>query len=86
MELLNVRDAATLLGIQPGTLYRWATTRKIPHVKVGDRLLFDRHTLQQWLARRTKPEEPLRARWQREHRSRHQRHSRALSPNATERR
>ena len=33
-RLLNVKDAATLLAIEPSTLYQWAYQRRIPVVKL----------------------------------------------------
>jgi excisionase family DNA binding protein len=33
-RLLTVREAATLLGLQPATLYQWAYKRRIPVVKL----------------------------------------------------
>jgi excisionase family DNA binding protein len=33
-RLLNVHEAAALLGIAPGTLYNWAYERRIPKVKL----------------------------------------------------
>ena len=33
-RLLDVREAATLLGLQPATLYQWAYKRRIPVVKL----------------------------------------------------
>jgi len=33
-RLLDVREAATLLGVKPATLYQWAYQRRIPVVKL----------------------------------------------------
>jgi excisionase family DNA binding protein len=33
-RLLDVREAATLLGLKPATLYQWAYKRRIPVVKL----------------------------------------------------
>jgi len=33
-RLLDVREAAALLGLSPGTLYQWAYKRRIPVVKL----------------------------------------------------
>lgn len=33
-RLLDVREAATLLGVKPATLYQWAYKRRIPVVKL----------------------------------------------------
>ncbi len=44
-RLLGVEDAAKYLGVQKSTMYSWAWRRKIPSVKMGRRLLFDREDL-----------------------------------------
>jgi len=44
-RLLSVEEAATYLGVQKSTIYSWAWRRKIPSVKMGRRLLFDREDL-----------------------------------------
>jgi excisionase family DNA binding protein len=36
-RLLDVREAATLLGLKPATLYQWAYKRRIPVVKLFGR-------------------------------------------------
>jgi len=46
-RLLSVEEAAKYLGVQKSTIYAWAWRRKIPSVKIGRRLLFDREDLDQ---------------------------------------
>ena len=46
-RLISVEDAARYLGVQKSTIYSWAWRRKIPSVKMGRRLLFDREDLDQ---------------------------------------
>lgn len=55
--LLNIKQAAQLLGVAPATLYEWCATRQIPHMKVGARTLFSSEKLEQWLQEREIPEE-----------------------------
>lgn len=38
-RLLDVREAAAVLGLKPSTLYQWAYERKIPVVKLFGRAL-----------------------------------------------
>jgi excisionase family DNA binding protein len=38
-RLLDVKEAATLLGVKPSTLYQWAYERRIPSVKLMGRAL-----------------------------------------------
>lgn len=39
-RLLDVREAAAMLGLKPSTLYQWAYERRIPIVKLGRALRF----------------------------------------------
>jgi excisionase family DNA binding protein len=39
-RLLDVHEAAALLGLRPSTLYQWAYQRRIPVVKIGRALRF----------------------------------------------
>lgn len=47
--LLDVRQAARLLGIQVSTLYAWTEQQRIPHVRLGRALRFDLRVLEQWV-------------------------------------
>ena len=44
-RLISVEETAKYLGVQMSTIYSWAWRRKIPSVKIGRRLLFDREDL-----------------------------------------
>ncbi|UJS17861.1 MAG: helix-turn-helix domain-containing protein [Candidatus Jettenia sp.] len=44
-EYLNVREAATFLGVSPDTIYSWTMRRTIPHYKLGKLLKFKRGDL-----------------------------------------
>ncbi len=48
-RLFSVGDAAKYLGVQKTIIYSWAWRRKIPSVKMGRRLLFDREDLDQMI-------------------------------------
>lgn len=52
-EYLDYASAARLLGVPIGTLYGLVAQRRIPHVRLGRRLVrFDRRVLERWLADR----------------------------------
>lgn len=38
-RLLDVREAASMLGVKPSTIYQWAYERRIPVVKLFGRAL-----------------------------------------------
>jgi len=40
-KLLSVVQMAERLGVAKSTLYALAKARRIPHLKIGDRVLFD---------------------------------------------
>jgi excisionase family DNA binding protein len=47
-RLMDVNEAAALLGVKPGTLYSWASRRNVPFRKVGASLRFHRGELLEW--------------------------------------
>jgi excisionase family DNA binding protein len=58
-RLLNVTEAAAMLGLKPSTLYQWAYERRIAYVKMGGALRFRLSTLEKLIAKSEVP--PLRA-------------------------
>jgi excisionase family DNA binding protein len=48
-KLLTVAEAAEMTRLSPRTLYNWASRKKVPHMKVGGRLLFDEGKMASWL-------------------------------------
>jgi excisionase family DNA binding protein len=57
--LVTVEEAATFLGVQPGTVYLWAETGRIPSYKIGTLRRFRLSDLEAHLrAHRQGPEEP----------------------------
>ncbi len=55
-ELLSYADAARFLGMAKGTLYSLVHDKRIPHVRLGARLVrFSRAALGAWLEEKTVP-------------------------------
>jgi len=50
-RLLNVREAAAILGLKPATLYQWAYERRIVHVKLGGVLRFRLSAIEKLIAK-----------------------------------
>jgi len=48
-RLLTVREAAEYLGMAPGTLYNWASARRVTTVKMGRSLKFDIRDLERMI-------------------------------------
>ena len=47
--LLTVEEAADFTRLSTKTLYTYASQKKIPHIKLGSRLLFDQVQLEEWI-------------------------------------
>lgn len=52
MELLTVQELAAALKISPKTIYNLVSLKKIPYLKAGGALRFNRQDVEEWLARR----------------------------------
>jgi excisionase family DNA binding protein len=48
--LLSMRDAAAALAVCERTLWTLVKERRLPHLRVGRRLLFSRAALENWIA------------------------------------
>ena len=48
-KLLSVSEAAQYLGIKKTTVYKYVIGKRIPHVKIGTRVLFDALRLEAWV-------------------------------------
>jgi excisionase family DNA binding protein len=48
-EILNVDEAAALLGVHRQTVYDYASAGEIPHRRLGRRLLFSRRAIVAWV-------------------------------------
>lgn len=47
-RLLDIKEAAALLQVKPGTLYAWVERGKVPYRKVGSLVRFHRSDLMDW--------------------------------------
>ena len=48
-RLLTLQQVAAYVGLSPHTVYRYVSQRKIPHVKLGKVLKFDRAEIDRWI-------------------------------------
>ena len=53
--LLTLEEAARITRLKSATLYVYAGMNKIPHIKIGSRLLFDPVRLREWIASKAVP-------------------------------
>lgn len=48
-RLLDIKEASEYLGFAVHTIYGWTSQRRIPFVKIGGRLRFDKRKLDKWI-------------------------------------
>jgi excisionase family DNA binding protein len=54
--MMTYEQAAELLGLKVATLYAMVSQRRVPHVRMGNRLVrFSRNELLAWMAARSVP-------------------------------
>jgi excisionase family DNA binding protein len=54
-QLLTYKKLAEFLGVKEGTLYWWVHEKRIPHLKLGARVVrFDPEAISVWLAQRAR--------------------------------
>lgn len=51
-RFMNIHELSEFLGVCVNTIYSWGSQRKIPFVKVGRLLRFDRQKIEAWLSER----------------------------------
>ena len=50
-RLITVKEASQFLSLSTDTVYRMASLKKLPYLKIGDRVLFDVKALDHWIER-----------------------------------
>jgi len=50
--LLTVTEVAHWLQLRPKTIYAWAASRRIPCVRIGNRIRFRRYEVLRWIEAR----------------------------------
>jgi excisionase family DNA binding protein len=48
-RLITAKEASQYLSLSTDTIYRMASLKRLPYLKIGDRVLFDVKTLDQWI-------------------------------------
>ncbi|OGP92868.1 MAG: hypothetical protein A2157_11230 [Deltaproteobacteria bacterium RBG_16_47_11] len=48
-RLITAKEAGQYLSLSKDTIYRMASLKKLPYLKIGDRVLFDIKTLDHWI-------------------------------------
>jgi excisionase family DNA binding protein len=51
-RLITAKEASQYLSLSTDTVYRMASLKKLPYLKIGDRVLFDVKALDHWIERR----------------------------------
>ena len=59
-RLITAKEASQYLSLSTDTVYRLASLRKLPYLKIGDRVLFDVKALDLWVEKHMiREKEPL---------------------------
>ena len=59
-KLLTLRDVCKILIVQPGTVYGWIHKKKIPIVKLSNRMVrFKATDIEKWLEDKSQKEERI---------------------------
>ena len=48
-RLITAKEASQYMSLSTDTIYRMAASKKLPYLKIGDRVLFDVKSLDQWV-------------------------------------
>ena len=48
-RLITAKEASQYLSLSTDTVYRMASLKKLPYLKIGDRVLFDVKALDHWI-------------------------------------
>lgn len=48
-RLITAKEASQYLSLSTDTIYRMASLKKFPYIKIGDRVLFDVKALDHWI-------------------------------------
>ena len=51
-RLITAKEASQYLSLSTDTIYRMAALKKLPYLKIGDRVLFDVQALDHWIEKR----------------------------------
>lgn len=49
-KFYTIEELSQLLHVKRSTIYAWTHYRKVPYIKLGKHLLFDREEIHDWLA------------------------------------
>jgi excisionase family DNA binding protein len=61
-RLITAKEASQYLSLSTDTIYRMASLKKLPYLKIGDRVLFDIKALDHWIEKHLTKEKE----WKRE--------------------
>jgi excisionase family DNA binding protein len=50
-RLITAKEASQYLSLSTDTVYRMAALKKLPYLKIGDRVLFDLKAIDHWIER-----------------------------------
>jgi len=48
-RIFTVKELSDVINIKTSTLYLWVSQKRIPHIKLGKKVLFDSSEIEQWM-------------------------------------
>ena len=48
-QLLSVKELSNLIKVKKNTVYAWASQKRIPHIKLCGKILFDPDEIKKWV-------------------------------------
>lgn len=55
-RLLNIDELAAQIRLAKSSIYRMVSEKRIPHLKISSRLLFDEAEINEWMKKKRIPE------------------------------
>jgi excisionase family DNA binding protein len=56
-SLLTIQQLAEKINLRPATIYKMTSSKRIPHIKIGNRVFFEEARIEAWIE--SKNVEPL---------------------------
>lgn len=53
-KLLTVKEVQNLLGLGRHTVYMWCSEKRIPHIRMGKKVMFSLPAIEKWLEQQSK--------------------------------
>ena len=48
-RLFTVKELSDIINVRESTIYAWVSQERIPHIKLGKKVLFDPSEIEKWV-------------------------------------